>query len=86
VPNIFTPNGDLNNDVFRLTTTNATDIIIRINNRWGNTVYEGSGLDPFWDGKINGTIANEGVYFLQYTVKGLQGKEITGQGFIHLAK
>lgn len=86
VPNIFTPNGDANNDVFKLTTTNATDIIITINNRWGNLVYEGSGLNPSWDGKINGTIAPDGVYFLQYTVKGLMDKEITGQGFIQLIR
>lgn len=86
VPNIFTPNGDANNDVFRLTTTNATEVILKINNRWGNSVYEGSGLDPFWDGKINGTIAPDGVYFLQYTVKGLLGKEVTGQGFLQLIR
>lgn len=65
VPNIFTPNGDSNNDVFKLTTTNATEVIIKINNRWGNNVYEASGLDPFWDGKVNGTIAADGVYFVQ---------------------
>ncbi|WP_341907763.1 choice-of-anchor L domain-containing protein [Fluviicola taffensis] len=86
VPNIFTPNGDANNDVFKLTTTNATDVIIKINNRWGNNVYVGSGLDPHWDGKIDGTIAPDGVYFLQYTVKGLMGKEITGQGFLQLIR
>ncbi len=86
VPNIFTPNGDMNNDVFKLTTTNATEVIMKINNRWGNSVYEGSGLDPFWDGKVNGTLVADGVYFLQYTVKGLMGKEITGQGFIQLIR
>lgn len=86
VPNIFTPNGDSNNDVFRLTTVNATEVILKINNRWGNNVYEGSGLDPYWDGKINGTIAPDGVYFVQYTVKGLMGKELTGQGFLQLIR
>lgn len=84
--NIFTPNGDGNNDVFKLTTTNATEVILKINNRWGNNVYEGTGLDPQWDGKINGTIAPDGVYFYQYTVKGLMGKEITGQGFLQLIR
>ena len=80
VPNIFTPNGDSNKDV------NATEVILQINNRWGNSVYEGSGLDPYWDGKINGTPAPDGVYFLQYTVKGLMDKEITGQGFLQLIR
>ncbi len=86
VPNIFTPNGDANNDVFRLTTVNATEVILKINNRWGNNVYEGSGLDPYWDGKIDGTLAPDGVYFVQYTVKGLMDKEITGQGFLQLIR
>ena len=86
VPNIFTPNGDSNNDVFKLTTVNAVEVILKINNRWGNNVYEGSGLDPHWDGKINGTLAPVGVYFVQYTVRGLMGKEITGQGFLQLIR
>ena len=86
IPNIFTPNGDANNDVFKLTTTNATEVTITINNRWGNLVYEGTGLDPFWDGKINGSIAPDGVYFVQYTVKGLMDREITGQGFLQLIR
>lgn len=86
VPNIFTPNGDANNDVFKLTTTNATEVTLKINNRWGNNVYVGSGLDPQWDGKIDGKIAADGVYFVQYTVKGLMGKEITGQGFLQLIR
>ncbi|MGV3613477.1 MAG: choice-of-anchor L domain-containing protein [Fluviicola sp.] len=84
IPNIFTPNGDGNNDVFKLTTTNATEVILKINNRWGTNVYEGTGLDPYWDGKINGVMAPDGVYFMQYTVKGLMDKEITGQGFLQL--
>lgn len=84
VPNIFTPNGDKNNDVFMLTTTNATELQMTITNRWGNPVFEGSGINAFWDGKINGTLAPEGVYFLRYTVKGLLGKEVNGQGFLQL--
>lgn len=84
VPNIFTPNGDKNNDVFILATTNATELQMTITNRWGNVVFEGSGLSTFWDGKINGTLAPDGVYFLRYTVKGLLGKEINGQGFVQL--
>ncbi|WP_343634559.1 choice-of-anchor L domain-containing protein [Fluviicola sp.] len=86
VPNIFTPNGDKNNDVFKLTTVNATEIEIKINNRWGNNVYVGTGLDAAWDGKIDGTLAPDGVYFVQYTVKGLMGREITGQGFLQLIR
>lgn len=86
VPNIFTPNGDKNNDVFKLTTVNAAEIEIKINNRWGSNVYTGTGLDAGWDGKIDGTIAPDGVYFVQYTVRGVMGDEITGQGFLQLIR
>lgn len=86
VPNIFTPNGDKNNDVFKLTTVNATEVEIMINNRWGTNVYTGTGLDASWDGKIDGVLAPDGVYFVQYTVKGVMGDEITGQGFLQLIR
>jgi hypothetical protein len=40
--------------------------------------------NPAWDGKINGVIANEGVYFYKYTGYNISGQEITGHGFLHL--
>lgn len=86
VPNIFTPNGDKNNDVFKLTTVNASEVEIMINNRWGTNVYTGTGLDASWDGKIDGVLAPDGVYFVQYTVRGVMGDEITGQGFLQLIR
>ncbi len=86
IPNIFTPNNDGENDVFQLTVTNAVEVTIRINNRWGNLIYEATGSNPFWDGKIKGALADDGVYFLQYTVKGLKDFEITGQGFFQLIR
>lgn len=86
-PNVFTPNGDEQNDFFELTTTNATDIELTIVNRWGNPVYEGKGLNPAWDGKVNGVLADEGVYFFKYTVTGVGGdKLLEGHGFLQLIK
>lgn len=86
IPNIFTPNNDGENDLFFLTVTNVTDIEMRINNRWGNVIFEGNGLNVVWDGKVNGSLAPEGIYFLQYKVKGYKDEEISGQGFIQLIK
>ena len=40
-PNVFTPNGDNDNDIFFLTHKNATHIELIILNRWGNIMYEG---------------------------------------------
>lgn len=92
VPNVFTPNGDDANDLFFLTTTNSTRIEMTILNRWGNVVYEGSGVNPAWNGKAeNGVEVGDGVYFLKYRVEGLPDTNgelqvLEGHGFVHLVR
>jgi gliding motility-associated-like protein len=85
-PNVFTPNSDTENPMFVLTTTNAADIELTILNRWGNTVYTGKGINPAWDGKVNSTNAEEGVYFYKYIVTGVGGDKLEGHGFLHLIR
>ncbi len=74
VPNIFSPNHDGLNDKFRLFYIDkplANPLIVMeyyhvtIYNRWGRLVFESgdSPLDWEWDGSIDGTNADEGVYF-----------------------
>ncbi len=90
VPNVFTPDGDAGNanELFFLSTTNATNVEMWIYNRWGNLMYEGSGLTPApaWDGKSGGTDAMDGVYFLKYKVSGFNNQVIEGHGFLHLIR
>ena len=87
VPNVFTPGGDNVNDQFFLTTTNSTSIELTILNRWGNTLYESTGINPAWNGKTqNGSEANEGVYFYKYKVNGYNGQFLEGHGFLHLVR
>jgi gliding motility-associated-like protein len=85
-PNVFTPNEDGNNDVFTLTTTNSESVELTILNRWGNVVYDTKSVSPAWDGKVNGTLAAEGVYFYKYTVTGVGGDKLEGHGFLQLIK
>ena len=49
MPNIFTPNGDGNNDVFFLRLENAVSVEVTIVNRWGNKMTEYSGVTGYWD-------------------------------------
>ncbi len=84
-PNVFSPNGDNSNDLFFLNTTNATSIELVILNRWGNVVFESTGLNPAWNGKTgNGVLCDEGVYFYKYLVKGFNDQELEGHGFVQL--
>lgn len=74
VPNVFTPNGDTYNDVFKAYTDldvnedEEIEIInMRIWNRWGEVVYESQGPDAVWDGTHNGSPAPSDVYV--YTIE-----------------
>lgn len=66
LPSVFTPNGDLNNDLFHPcdSTTddalqikncppykNVKDVEMKIYNRWGTLVFETNDKDINWDGK-----------------------------------
>ena len=67
-PSAFSPNGDGNNDVFRLYPGPEVSAIrtMRIYNRWGVQVFEGAGdgsqAIPAWDGNIGSQPASTGAY------------------------
>jgi gliding motility-associated-like protein len=54
IPNTFTPNGDGSNDKVFLRTINATKILLRIFNRWGEEVFRTESLHEGWDGTYKG--------------------------------
>ncbi|MFM7006812.1 MAG: choice-of-anchor L domain-containing protein [Flavobacteriales bacterium] len=88
-PNVFSPNADNNNELFYLNVKNVTTLQLTILNRWGNVVFEKSSVNlindnPSWDGKIDGELATEGIYFYTYLATGINGQEVTGHGFLHL--
>ena len=63
-PNVFTPNGDGLNDVFRfLGGEYIDDFQFTIYNRCGETVFVGETIDDKWDGNdLNGNPCPNGVY------------------------
>lgn len=68
--NIFTPNGDGINDLFRPSTTcNIFSYQLTIFNRWGQLVHETRNIAYGWDGYINGEMAAEGVYYFTLDYK-----------------
>ncbi len=67
IPNVFTPNNDLVNDIFDLSLENIKDYHLIITNRWGNLVFESFNEQVEWDGKVNGDWVESGVYFYQLT-------------------
>ncbi|PHR50053.1 MAG: hypothetical protein COA32_02660 [Fluviicola sp.] len=80
LPNIFTPNNDGSNDTYFIKTKNVESMYGTILNRWGNVMFEFSDKNFEWDGGD----ASEGVYFIEYTAIGINGKEFKGHTYFHL--
>lgn len=81
IPDVFTPNGDFLNDVFKISGTNISDIQIEVFNRWGEKICFSEGLEANWDGTYQNKVCPDGVYFYRLIVKGmLNGSTRT---FIH---
>jgi gliding motility-associated-like protein len=84
LPNTFTPNGDLQNDVWRPIANNIASYALQVFNRYGALVYEQSGPEVEWNGEAPNGPASEGVYFMVLQAKGNEGKEYTERQTVHL--
>lgn len=69
VPNVFTPNGDNTNEIFKFNNSGVKEMNVLIYDRWGLKMYEWSGLTGGWDGNAKSGPAPSGTYFyiLNYT-------------------
>ncbi len=65
IPSAFTPNGDGQNDIFRISNTYGLKLVeFSIYNRWGERVYFNTyKKDEGWDGIYKGVKQDLGVYF-----------------------
>jgi gliding motility-associated-like protein len=86
VPNVFSPNDDLSNDVYSLNFENAKALNAIIVNRWGNVIFTFTSPTQTWDGTSNGTDCPDGVYFVKYEVTSINDEIFKGQQFIHLIR
>ncbi len=66
LPNVFTPNGDLSNDILTpFPYSGVESIDLQIFNRWGNLVFTTKDPDIKWDGTLERTNqpVSDGVYY-----------------------
>jgi gliding motility-associated-like protein len=66
IPEVFSPNGDGNNDYFSIdnTTNNPCRLLsFKVFDRWGKIIHSVGQNEPFtWDGKFKGTTVAPGAY------------------------
>lgn len=87
IPNAFTPDGNGNNDVFKIPPrTPITLKNLLLYNRYGNLVFYTSDISNGWDGTFKGTPSPAGAY--QYVIVGYdeKGRNITLAGSVLLIR
>ncbi|MBC7694754.1 MAG: gliding motility-associated C-terminal domain-containing protein [Burkholderiales bacterium] len=84
IPNVFTPNGDGSNELFKITSTGIKSLNCSIYDRWGLKMYEWDGLNGYWDGNAKNGGAPSGTYFYIINYTDQLGTSTTEKGFLNL--
>jgi gliding motility-associated-like protein len=86
IPNAFTPDANGLNEVFKPQGIYVASYTMKIYNRWGEKVYEGSECENSWDGMYNGAQAPHGVYIYTVDAKGSDGRRYHFRGDVTLLR
>ncbi len=73
VPNVFSPNGDNLNELFKVKYNAVKTFQARVFTRWGKMLYSWDVVSGGWDGTFNGEKMNDGTYF--YIINGTDVKD-----------
>lgn len=72
MPNAFTPNGDMTNDIFLpVINCDIVEFSIQIFDRWGMLVFRSNDYNTGWDGRLHGEFMAEGVYVFRMEYVGI---------------
>jgi len=89
VPNVFTPNGDGQNDYFQVIAKTLLNFHGIITDRWGKKLYEWNDWEhetSGWNGKVGSSLATPGVYFYIIKATGRDDVEYDLQGTFYLLR
>lgn len=86
VPSGFTPNGDGENDVFRVRGGPFESIVFRVYNSWGQLIFSTTDQNEGWDGTFKGEDQPMGVYTWTVEVVITGGKVFNKTGDVTLMR
>jgi gliding motility-associated-like protein len=86
IPNAFSPNGDLENDVLYVRSAIATKILFRIFDRWGEMVFETTDQNIGWDGTFRDKLLKPDTYDYYLEATCVQGEQKIIKGNITLIR
>jgi len=86
VPNVFTPNNDGTNDVFKIEGENIAALYAEIFNRWGEKLFSWDNVTGSWDGTYKGNKSSDSTYFYVAKIVWQDKSEEAIRGHITLLK
>lgn len=86
IPNSFSPNGDGNNDEFRIYGEGIKLIDLKVFNRWGEKVFETDNQLQGWDGTFKGEVQNPSVFAYWVRITFLDDKKVDRVGSVTLIR
>jgi len=85
--NVITPNGDGMNDVFVIENIeHYPNAELTVFNRWGRLVYQTTGYQNNWGGKVNGNILSNGTYFYVLELNEPRGSRHSLNGILSILR
>lgn len=86
IPNTFSPNGDNNNDEFRVFGENIKLVSLKVFNNYGNELYRSGDLAEGWDGTYEGEDQPSGVYAYTAVIEDFLGIKYNREGTVTLIR
>ena len=87
IPNIFTPNGDGQNDLFLPISQGIDEYELLIYNRWGQLVVSIEQSNHGWDGRNSaGEMVQDGTYYFVISGLGLDNQVFSETGHFLLER
>lgn len=86
IPNVFTPNGDGKNDIFRAYGNSITGIDMKVFDQWGEVIFASTDFALGWNGTYKGKQQPVGVYIYVMKLRLADGREMTKRGSINLVR
>ncbi len=86
VPDIFSPNGDGQNDILYVRGKGIKELSFKLYDRLGEKIFETNDVTKGWDGSYKGAVLNNAVFVYVLTATLIDGSKINKHGDVTLIR